>query len=223
MSISSEREHPKPCISGHSGSFLARLEISKGPLPSVDPHSGPPCPPGLVQTDTSVPTTRTAMGRLILLIFGRRNYPEIDAPIIEAIPVDVVSESPVTSLQIQDDTVEQEPLKALPPGSSASDGIPIARQAPCPLIDPLSIGGVNQGIGADRPITGSDRDANGILRDGIIPLHRQFTPVGVTPRGVASTAGVSRVNYTMPYLVGVVEQEIQMALSRVLGRYQGAA
>lgn len=142
-----------------------------------------------VPGDSSVRRQRPRVTREVLRVRRSRYETKITAAVIKTIAVDVVNRSAVPVYESEQGAMQMDRPPSLLAVIAASR---VARcQEPLPLVDEVSISGVDQCVSSDAAISGTERDTH-----GIIGTHQVPPALGVVPPDVYGVAGVSCVNYS---------------------------
>lgn len=150
-SVNCGRHQASASISRRCGCLFFGFKVAEMMPLVVDVHVRYPFACGGVPRDATV-TRATRTARHVLGTFRRAQDAQIPAPIIERVAVDVVSEASIAPLEPQQFSVQ---LDAIPPNRIATS----RRQVPRPLPDPFRIGGVDDRVRGDGPITTDQRHA----------------------------------------------------------------
>jgi hypothetical protein len=197
MSVYGVGEQADSCFLGGFGGFALIGETAEVQESATRVDMSHPLLTGLVPGDASVFGRRPPPGRLILRVLTLGEWTKVRSSAIKAIPVDMIAlESVVTSqpkyLSVKPDRVMSTVLCC-----TAAVCVSPSTQRPPPAVYPRRVNSVNDGVSEDHTASAMERDTYGILK-----AHREPPTLGVVPRGVASTAGVSCVNYTSSLRVG---------------------
>jgi len=167
------------------------LVIERTPVVMVRGRSGPDAdsnkpglpPPAAAPGDSTVLGRGASATRDVLTVPLLGDRPEVDSAIVEFVAVDVVAFQAISGRQAQQRSMQRDLAATL-----RTHGVAVRVQGPPPLVDPLRINGVNDGVRADRPIATAQRDQDGIikLRHGDLQVLR-----GVTPRTCQALRGIS--------------------------------
>lgn len=194
MSVNSERH--QACTRGPRcfGSFEFGIERSEPELLFVDPNTCSPFALLFSEVNSTVGGCLSPTADVLDVASGGDDS-QIGTAAIQPVAIYVVNNYAISKLQPQ-----QCPMKLDTPLTPNSIGNVSPRitavEIPPPLVDPVGISGINDGVGSDAAVSGAERNTHG----GIIVLHRTRPPVS-RPRTVSAVAGLSCDNYT-PYQIG---------------------
>lgn len=118
----------------------------------------------------------------VLTVLSRCNKPQITAPVIEPLPIDVIYDGVITVADTHDFSVQIDRLSR-----ANADGPVISTHMPTMLVDPLGIYRIDQAVGSNGTVTSIQRDEGDILNT------HQITP-GVSPRVVRHCGGASSLS-----------------------------
>lgn len=174
-------------VSSSSGSLLIleRSEVVASPT-RVDTRT--PISDRLIPVHPAMLRCSGRVACHVLPVTAFRRAPKIAPGAVESVAVDVIDFPSVTRR-----APHQRPVQIRRGGMAISHVVPRRisfGQTPSPLVHPVSISGINDGVGSDAAISGAERNQRSILR-----LHRTQPPVS-RPRTALTVAGVSCVNYT---------------------------
>lgn len=135
----------------------------------------------------------------VLTVTALCERPKVRTPIVQSIAITMVALDSIPKGQPKQFTVQGEVASDFV-GTGRTHHVAVCAEVPTPLVDPCSIGSINDGVGADRlSITGAQRDQNDILI-----VHRGDLQESSLPRpGRSSGAGHCCVNYICSHYVGV--------------------
>lgn len=189
-SVGTERHQACAGLPRGFGCIRLHIEESEGVALSVNGHVGDPLLAVLIPTDSAISRRPTAT-REVLTVSSLRNDSEILAAVIKPVPIDVIDlaafgESNARQFSVQ---VQQSPMSL--PRTAIANCIATATAitAPAPLVRPLGISGVNDGVASDDPPPPAQRNT-----DAAIGVGRERI-LGSAARGLvaSSTAELASV------------------------------
>lgn len=175
--------------------FLFAIEKPKVRALTIYADLGLPSLMGLAPVDTSISRRCAHATTRVLHVSTVRRHAQIRPPAVQFVPVSMVSFQAITARQSKQLTVQVD-VSDLAPDVFTTRRVPLI-QRPSPLVDPVGISSINDGVGSNAAISGAERDTHGILGEHRVPP----VPVAASP-AVTSSAGTSCVNYTSLSLVG---------------------
>lgn len=126
----------------------------------------------------------------VLKVLSPRTCSEVDPAVVEPITVDVIDIYLVALPQAEQQAVQAQPA-LLTHLSDRGRNIANAVKAPTMMCDQVFVSSVNDGVGTDRAVFGSQGDTDGILK-----AHRASPVLGVRPGVALTTHGPFAFKYT---------------------------
>ena len=185
--LNREWDESQSGFSGYTSGIFFIGKKTESLLFAVDIQSDSPLSCFLMPRNPPVLRCTTASGNILSIHFLRYDA-KIFSPVVELIPVNVISFKVITRGKLQDLSVQVEnPQLPAPAITFAAYGIADPSQEPAPLIDPVGVSDVDQCVGSNAAVTGAERDAD----SGIIKAHRTLHRSGVVPPAVHAAWGLS--------------------------------
>lgn len=151
-SINGERHNPHPGFTCGSPCYMLVREVTDVDLLPTHNDSGLPFIESFVPGDSTVHRRGTRQAALILSLLATNDGPEIQPPIIQPVPVDVIPFDRRVVGDPQDISVHSNrSLLAVQP--DRSDRVSTRVNVPGPLVDVAGIGDIDNGIGCDFPLS----------------------------------------------------------------------
>jgi hypothetical protein len=171
-------ESSSRCAGGFgSGLFIHEEAQMRGLI--ADPDSRLPLPLALMPRHTTVRRRCACIARNVLLVSALQQRSKVGSTAVQLVAINVVTFNTVALGKTKQFSMQIEGLA--PTGPLTTRSVPISKR-PAPLVDPLGVSGIDDGMRSDRSIAGTERDQNGILI-----VHR-ITP-GAAPLAVSSGFG----------------------------------
>ena len=183
-SVRSVGHQASTCLLNGNGCFGLTTEVADQDLLSLNSDTCSPSLGVFVPIYAPVRGERSGLTGKILHLFRSCYRSEVRPSIVEFVPVAVIDFHPIPTSQSEQFSMQTELMER-----PFTSGISVV-QRPSPLVDELSIGSVDEGVGSNGSVSGPERYAD----SDIIGLHRTHPPV--SSPGRYSGAGVYCVNYT---------------------------
>lgn len=169
----------------NSASLFLVIEPAEMMVLLVDHDLNQPFLTAFVPSHSAIAGRRPRRTDHVLTIPSPREFSQVRPSIIKTIPVDVISLHAIAANQSKQLSVQKDG-SSIPVIPFGSDSIPVTPQCPLPLVDPVSIGGIDKCVGSNGTISGTERNTH-----GIIGLHSDSPPSVAPPACFSRMRGYS--------------------------------
>lgn len=182
LSVDRVRHQSSACFPCHCGGLSLILEQTQIHRLTINSELRGPFPIAGFPAHTAKCRRRPLLARHVLRIRTiLRDDSQVTPPVVEFVPVDVVTINPIALSKSEQVTVHiamDNPVGTVGGAGNvhAASGVPRRQKVPAPLTDPFGIDSIDQRVGAYRPVTSVQRNP----RSQAVIVQNRWTRRSVT-------------------------------------------